>query len=124
MEAELNKADRHLNTARNALTKLYLAFEPEDYCGDERMDECAKRALDDMTLVAAELSGLLAAARYSVLMPKPAAGFKWAVVMNEHDGTHPLQQRLDALGVAIADAGYVWTPAMRAAYEGVIGEPA
>lgn len=28
------------------------------------------------------------------------------------------QQRLDALGVAIADAGYAWTPAMRAAYEG------
>lgn len=118
METELNKADRHLSAARNAVTKLHLAFDPDDYCGDERMDECAKRALDEMTLAAAELLGLLAAARDSVLLPKPAAGFKWAVVMDEHDGTHPLQQRLDALGVAIADAGYAWTPAMRAAYEG------
>ena len=118
METELNKADRCLSAARNAVTKLHLAFDPEDYCGDERMDECAKRALDDMTLVAAELLGLLAAARDNVLLPKPASGFKWAVVMDEHDGAHPLQQRLDALGVAIADAGYAWTPAMRAAYEG------
>jgi len=118
METELTKADRHLSAARNAVTKLHLAFDPEDYCGDERMDECAKRALDDMTLVAAELLGLLAAARDNLLLPKPAAGFKWAVVLDEHDGTHPLQQRLDALGVAIADAGYAWTPAMRAAYEG------
>ena len=118
METELTKADRHLSAARNAVTKLHLAFDPEDYCGDERMDECAKRALDDMTLAAAELLGLLAAARDNLLLPKPAAGFKWAVVLDEHDGTHPLQQRLDALGVAIADAGYAWTPAMRAAYEG------
>lgn len=124
METELNKADRYLSAARNAVTKLYLAFDPEDYCGDERMDECAKRALDDMTLVAAELLGLMAAARDNVLLPKPAAGFKWAVVMDEHDGTHPLQQRLDALGVAIADAGYAWTPAMRAAYEGPKRTPA
>jgi len=28
--------------------------------------------------------------------------------------------RLDALGLAIVDAGYTWTPAMRAAYEGKI----
>jgi len=118
LETELNKADRYLSAARNAVTKLHLAFDPDDYCGDERMDECARRALDDMTLVAAELLGLLAEARDGVLLPKPAAGFKWAVVMDEHDGTHPLQQRLDALGVAIADAGYAWTPAMRAAYEG------
>lgn len=118
MDKELHTTDRHLSAASNAVTKLYLALDPEDYCGDERMDVCAKRALDEMTLAAAELLGLLAVARDSVLLPKPAAGFKWAVVMDEHDGTHPLQQRLDALGVAIADAGYAWTPAMRAAYEG------
>ncbi len=28
-----------------------------------------------------------------------------------------LRAALDALGVAIADAGYTWTPEMRAAYE-------
>ena len=28
-----------------------------------------------------------------------------------------LEAALDALGVAIADAGYTWTPEMRAAYE-------
>ena len=116
IEKQLHNADRHLSTAREAVTKLYLAFDPEDYCGDERMDECAKRALDEMTLAAASLLEVMAAARDNVLLPKPAAGFKWAVVMDEHDGTHPLQQRLDALGVAIADAGYLWTPAMRAAY--------
>lgn len=117
MDQELNDADRYLSEARDAVTKLYLAFDTEDYCGDDRMDECAKRALDAMTLVMLELSVLIASARDSVMLPKPAEGFKWAVVMDEHDGTHPLQQRLDALGVAIADAGYSWTPAMRAAYE-------
>ncbi len=117
METELNKADRHISTARDAVTKLYLALDPEDYCGDERMDECAKRALDQMTLCASELLGLLSVVRDNLLLPKPAKGFKWAVVMNEDDGTHPLQQRLDALGVSIANAGYEWTPEMRAAYD-------
>jgi hypothetical protein len=118
MDKELHKADRHLSAARNAVTKLYLAFDPDDYCGDERMDDCAKRALDELTMASAELLGPMASIRDSLILPKPAVGFKWAVVMDEHDGTHPLQQRLDALGVAIADAGYAWTPAMRAAYEG------
>ena len=118
METELNKADCHISTARDAVTKLYLALDPEDYCGDERMDECAKRALDQMTLCAGELLNLLSVARSSLLLPKPATGFKWAVVMEERDRTSPLQKRLDALGVAISNAGYTWTPAMRAAYEG------
>ena len=74
METELNKADRCLSAARNAVTKLHLAFDPEDYCGDERMDECAKRALDDMTLVAAELLGLLAAAVLAVNNHRDRAG--------------------------------------------------
>jgi hypothetical protein len=30
-----------------------------------------------------------------------------------------LREAIDALGVAIADAGYAWTPAMRKAYESV-----
>lgn len=44
----------------------------------------------------------------------------WMKAAREALGEQPcdLQMRLDALGVAIADAGYTWTPAMRAAYEG------
>ena len=33
-----------------------------------------------------------------------------------------LRGALDALGVAIADAGYTWTPEMRTAYEGAANQ--
>jgi len=36
----------------------------------------------------------------------------------ESDDLRGEDTRLDALGLAIADAGYTWTPAMRAAYDG------
>lgn len=54
-EQTLHAADRHLTSAYEALTKLYLSMEPEDWCGDERMDACAKRALDQLTLASAVL---------------------------------------------------------------------
>ena len=37
--------------------------------------------------------------------------------MDLHEEVERLRAALDALGVAIADAGYTWTPEMRAAYE-------
>jgi len=38
-------------------------------------------------------------------------------LIREKDVIAGLQAKLDALGVAIADAGYTWTPEMRKAYE-------
>ncbi len=38
-------------------------------------------------------------------------------VYEQHVEVKRLRAALDALGVAIADAGYTWTPEMRAAYE-------
>lgn len=38
-------------------------------------------------------------------------------VQEAADEIERLRAALDALGVAIADAGYTWTPEMRAAYE-------
>jgi hypothetical protein len=38
-------------------------------------------------------------------------------LIRENDVVAGMQAKLDALGVAIADAGYRWTPAMRTAYE-------
>ena len=39
------------------------------------------------------------------------------MVTSLEDEIERLRAALDALGVAIADAGYTWTPEMRAAYE-------
>ena len=39
------------------------------------------------------------------------------VIVALSDEIERLRAALDALGVAIADAGYTWTPEMRAAYE-------
>ena len=38
-------------------------------------------------------------------------------LIREADVITGMQAKLDALGVAIADAGYTWTTAMRKAYE-------
>lgn len=37
--------------------------------------------------------------------------------LNKRDEIERMTNALDALGIAIADAGYEWTPAMRKAYE-------
>lgn len=46
----------------------------------------------------------------------PSALFS-AIAREAADEIERLRAELDALGVAIADAGYTWTPEMRAAYE-------
>ncbi len=90
---------------------------------------------EDPSMILAEDSPIMDAAR-DVLMssahPKrpctchpddnPPVPCVQQYALSECLSAHELRQRLDALGVAIADAGYTWTEAMRSAYEGTKGK--